>query len=222
MKTACQLIVALMICVLIPAFPATAQPFPTALSESAKAKFAAYDARIIAAIRESKSDGILPRDLPVEFPRRYGAAIFRDIFGSDWTPIREYADAALADLPVVDETARFAASPTAEFDLSESAPILQGSTTTALEAEALMATYRFWEPKAVANVASTIVLSGRSPEESAHNAITSGYVSQHLARTSWQGRDALVYYTGAWVVVFNYTRTSGGLIWATEIALYPR
>ncbi len=201
---------------------ATAQTYPAGLSDASKAKFAAYDARIIAAIRASKAAGIPAREIPEVFPRKYGLTIFRDIFGADWTPIREYADAALAALPMVDEAERLATAPTKKFSMKAGDRIL-GETLAKVKAfEEGLATARLWDPMQVAALTSSIVLARTTSAELAHHAVTRGYVPQYLARTTWQGHPALVSYQGAWVVVVNYIRTPGGLIWATEIALYPR
>lgn len=201
---------------------ATAQSTPANLSDASKAKFAAYDTRIIAAIRASKVAKVPARQIPEVFPRKYGLEIFRDVFGADWTPIREYADAALAALPMVDEVKRFAASPIKKFSMKAGDSILAGTLAKAKAFEEGLATARLWDPRQVAALASSMVLGRTTAAELAHHSVTRGYVPQYLAKTTWQGRPALVSYQGAWVVVANYIRTPGGLIWATEIALYPR
>jgi len=201
---------------------ATAQTYPAGLSDASKAKFAAYNTRIIAAIRASKAAGIPARQMPTVFPRKYGLAIFQDIFGADWTPIKEYADAALAALPRVDVSKRFAAAPAKKFSMTEGDRILGESFAKAKAFEEGLAMARLWDPMQVAALTSSMVLGRTTSGELAHHSVTRGYVPQYLARTRWQGRPALVSYQGAWVVVANYISTPGGLIWTTEIALYPR
>lgn len=221
-RTLAGLLAAGSLCIASAATLSVAQTYPPGLSDAAKAKFATYDARMTAAIRESKSRQLSPVEMVEVFHREYGLAIIRDIFGSDWAAIREYADAALAALPVVDESARFSAPPSDRFDMKEGEGLLGESLAKMRPFEEGLATARLWDPLRVANAASMMVLGRTTPEEVAHHSVTSSYTSQQLARTTWQGRDALVFYSGAWVFVMNYIRTAGGLIWATEIGLYPR
>lgn len=210
------------ICLIVLASSAAAEPYPDGLSTVAKAKFAQYDARMVAAIRKSKSDKMEIPKLPVEFPRRHGIAVIREVFGADWGPVREFADAALADLPVVDETKRFSAEPAGKFSMKEAERILGASLAKVREFEEGLSTYRLWDPMRVASMAEMMMLGRTSSEEVARHSVMGGYVSRHLARTTWQERDALVLYAGTWVFVMNYMRTERGLIWTTDIALYPR
>lgn len=210
------------VCLLILISSAFAEPYPAALSRAAKDKFDQFDALMIAAIRQIGADEVEVRDLPTTFPRKYGVAIIRKVFGADWSPVREYADAAIAELPVVDEGARFAAEPEAKLSMKEAERILGASLAKVKEFEEGLATHRLWDPMRVAGMAEMMILGRTSPEDVARHSVTSGYVSRRLARTTWQGRDALVLYAGKWVFVMNYMRTKRGLIWATEVAYYPR
>ncbi len=201
---------------------AAAQSYPPGLSDAARAKFETYDARIAAAIRDSKASGIALRELPKAFPKDYALAILRDVFGTDWAAIREYADAALVALPRVEPPAQLAAEPVRLLEAGDGERKLFDSLAAAPAFEEGLATARMWNPESVATTGASAILALTSAEEVAHHAMTSGFASRRLVRSTWRDRDALVLYEGGWVFAMTYVRTPRGLIVASDLGLYER
>ena len=201
---------------------ANAQSYPSGLSEAAIAKFEIYDAKIASAIRDSKSRGAKPIELAKAFPKDYVLAIFREVFGSEWAPIREYADAALAELPHIDQPDRLSKEPIHTIRTSKADLKLFEALGKAPAFEEGLATAQLWNPQKVAAAGAMLVLGRTSSKEIAHHSVTSGFASRRLVRSTWQDRDALILYEGGWMFAINYVRTPRGLIVATHIGLYER
>ncbi|MCG8558653.1 MAG: hypothetical protein MI824_02530 [Hyphomicrobiales bacterium] len=201
---------------------AHAQPYPSGLSDAAIAKFETYDAKIASAIRDSKSRGAKPVELAKAFPKDYVLAIFREVFGSEWGPIREYADAALAELPQIEPPARLAKTPVHAVNVSKENIKLFDALAKAPAFEEGLATAQLWNPQVVVAASAMMILARTSPEEIAHHSVTSGFASRRLVRSTWRGRDALILYEGGWIFAINYVRSPRGLIVATNIGLYER
>ena len=211
-------------CLLLAAWAGTAaaQSYPPGLSDAARAKFEVYDARIAAAIQDSKASGTAPRDLPTAFPKDYALAILREVFGADWAAIREFADAALAALPRVEPPAQLAAEPVRLREAGDGERKLFDSLAAAPAFEDGLATARMWDPEIAAAAAASAILALTSAEEVAHHAVTSGFASRRLVRSTWRDRDALILFEGGWVFAFTYVRTPRGLIVASDLGLYER
>ena len=201
---------------------AGAQSYPPGLSDGTRAKFETYDAKIAAAIRDSRARGLAPRELPTAFPKNYGLSVFREVFGADWAPIREFADAALAALPRVERPAQLAGKPIHLVEARDSERKLFDALAAAPAFEQGLATARLWSPERVAAAAAMAILARASAEEVAHHSVTSGFASRRLVRSTWRDRDALILYEGGWVFAINYVRTPGGLIVASDLGLYER
>lgn len=198
------------------------QSYPSGLSDAAIAKFEIYDAKIASAIRDSKSRGAKPVELAKAFPKDYVLAIFREVFGAEWAPIREYADAALAELPQIEPPARLGKAPVHAVNVSKANIKLFDALAKAPAFEEGLATAQLWNPEKVVAAGAMMILGRTSPEEIAHHSVTSGFASRRLVRSTWQDRDALVLYEGGWIFAINYVRSPRGLIVATNIGLYER
>lgn len=207
----------------LPACLAVAQPYPTGLSDAAQAKFESYDNKIAAAIRESESKAIPPRELITRFPKEYAINVLRETFGSDWAPIKEYADAALAELQYLDPPKQLASEPVEIFvEVGKAQVKLTEALAKASPFEEGLATARTWDPRVVANAGAMMVLGKTSAEKVAYHTVASGFLSQRLFRSRWRDEDALVLYQGTWIFAMNYIRTPRGLIIATNIGMYRR
>ena len=214
------------VCVLlgasIPPVAMGAELVPAGLPGEHRAAFEEYDAKMAAAIRRARAEGMRARAAATEFPKRYGLAVLREVFGEDWAPIKAYADAALAALPAVDPVVIEGKEPLQTLDMSEHERKLGESLGKAREFEAGLATARLWEPASVAHLAANMVLGRTTPELIAHHSVTGGFVSERLGKMTWRGRPALALFKGGYVFVATYIRTPRGLIWAMEIGMYER
>ena len=210
--------------VMLALWPGTtiAQAYPPGLSNAAIAKFETYDEKIASAIRDSKLRGVKPVELAEIFPKDYALAIFREVFGSDWTPIREYADAALAGLPRIDEPDRLSGEPLYVIDAKETDLKLFDALAKAPAFEEGLATAQLWNPQKVAEAGAMMILGRTSSEEIAHHSVRSSFASSRLVKSTWRDREALILYEGGWIFAINYVRTPRGLIVASNIGLYER
>ena len=194
--------------------------WPPGLSAEARRSFEAYELRVLEAGREVE---IAPAKMPSAFVGSVVVPIARETLAANWPAVREYADKALAALPVVAAGGLEARKATAVFPPPEGQEEFDRALALIGTREVSLAAIRFWEPAVVAKAAASQILAqALGPEDYARHSILSGFLSESLARTTWQGEEALILAQGAWVVVFAYLRTPRGLIFAKRSWLFPR
>ncbi len=194
--------------------------WPPGLSAEARRSFEAYELRVLEAGREVE---IAPAKMPSAFVGSVMVPIARETLAANWPAVREYADKALAALPVVAAGGLEARKATAVFPPPEGQEEFDRALALIGTREVSLAAIRFWEPAVVAKAAASQILAqALGPEDYARHSILSGFLSESLARTTWQGEEALILAQGAWVVVFAYLRTPKGLIFAKRSWLFPR
>ena len=194
--------------------------WPLGLSAEARRTIQAFEARIIEAGRETE---IEPRKMPTEFMGKVAVRIAQETLGGNWSAVREYADRALAALPVVDAGGLEAREAAAVFPPPEAQDEYDRAMTLIGSREASLAALRAWDPSvAMRGAASQVLGFALTAEDFGRHSILSGLVSQSLARTTWKGEDALIGAQGAWIIVFTYLRTPNGLFVAKRTRLFPR
>ncbi len=218
-----QAVAAAAIWFVVPVLTASADFYPSGLTQQQIAQFEDYESKVVAFLKE-QGKAIDLRQFPVVFPQEHGAALIAEVFGDEWSAIRSYADSALAELPLTDLEGLLAAEPVYRLAIGQ----LQEQFSTLPERqsrflEARLAAARFWEPQVVAKTAASMAGAQMgTPEEIARNALYDGFVKSRLARTTLNGVQALVYSSGIWMFVIAYERSPRGLIVMTEISAYPR
>ncbi len=194
--------------------------WPPGLSAEARRTIQAYEERLLEAGRRSE---IEPRKMPGEFIGKVAVEIARETLATNWPAVREYADRALAALPAVTVDGLEMREAVSVFPPPEIQEEYDRAMALLATRELSLAAARTWEPARVARTAASQILgSALTPQDYARNSILSGLVSEGLARTTWQGAEALVTAQGAWIVVLTYLRTPKGLIFARRSWLFPR
>lgn len=210
----------------VPGFGRTAQAqadprgWPPGLSVEARQTILAFEAGIIEAGRETEME---PRRMATEFIGEVAKRVAQETLAKNWPAVREYADLALAALPVVAVEGLAAREAAAVFPPPEAQAEYDRALAFVLAQEASLAGVRAWNPEVVANTAASQVLGlALTPEDFGRHSILGGLVSRALARTTWKGEAALVHAQGAWTVVSTYRRTRNGLFVVNRSWLFPR
>lgn len=194
--------------------------WPPGLSAEARQTIRAFEAGIIEAGRET---GIEPRRMATEFIGEVAGRVAQETLAKNWPAVKEYADRALAALPLVAVESLAAREAAAVFPPPEAQAEYDRALALVLTQEASLAGVRAWNPEVVASTAASQVLGlALAPEDFGRHSILSGLVSRALARTTWKGEAALVHAQGAWTVLSTYRRTRNGLFVVKRSWLFPR
>lgn len=228
-RAACRLWGAAFLLVLLPSVwgqsgtaQAQADPrgWPPGLSAEARRTILAFEAGIIEAGRETDVE---PRRMAAEFIGEVAGRVAQETLAKNWPAVKEYADRALAALPLVAAEGLAAREAAAVFPPPEAQAEYDRALALVLTQEAALAGVRAWNPEVVASTAASQVLGlALTPEDFGRHSIVSGLVSRGLARTTWKGEAALIHAQGAWTVVSTYRRTRNGLFVVKRSWLFPR